>query len=483
MQLSKYKNLENTLMMRDNQIDNMSNQNAHLNEQVMELQQKLAGALQYNQNNKEIYEAKIVILEKNIKDYSDVTHELMSLHQRKIDVQDMRIEGIKATTLESIRNIELRGQNDRSDKEQYEDPKSELNFIKQSTKNSQINVDLNLNSDRRTHSKDIMPKTSSKKTRTISGTKHQTFEELQGDTELDRIDPHNHNNFKKLSPNEQSIKLRIGDTANKVAIEISRQHGRGGYNNDFNQDRDDDRRRSTTPKQGTQSHIIINNITRASADQQYQPRRHSSDALMLEELNESVLKEKMKEAMPNFAAMRLKNEQQNTHRQKSPSYGTQQSEKEYIDKLKDQLLSKHKHIRNLESKIHNMDGSQIMDGPLNQESEFKFQSYPHDHKQQRHRNKTEDYEDHDQYHDHMPVYNQNKGQYGNKNPGGKTKPSNSGQNVKVKTYYEPAESMRYDDDNEIEQKSRYDYNRSQLNQVVDRFGNLQFDVSHTSYNY
>jgi hypothetical protein len=70
------------------------------------MQQKMADLQVQNENQKEIYESKIAILEKNIKEYSDVTHELMSLHQKKTSIKDMKNEGIKAGKVPSIRNMD-----------------------------------------------------------------------------------------------------------------------------------------------------------------------------------------------------------------------------------------------------------------------------------------------------------------------------------------------------------------------------------------
>jgi len=41
-----------------------------------------------------MYEAKIGILNQNIKEYSDVTHELMSLHQKKTEIREKKTEGL-----------------------------------------------------------------------------------------------------------------------------------------------------------------------------------------------------------------------------------------------------------------------------------------------------------------------------------------------------------------------------------------------------
>lgn len=57
-----------------------------------------------NSNQKEIYEAKMAILEQNIKEYSDVTQELMSLHQKKERISEKKSEGLKAGNIKTYRD-------------------------------------------------------------------------------------------------------------------------------------------------------------------------------------------------------------------------------------------------------------------------------------------------------------------------------------------------------------------------------------------
>lgn len=53
-------------------------------------------------NNRDMYEAKIAILNQNIKEYSDVTHELMSLHQKKAEISEKKSEGLQALATENF---------------------------------------------------------------------------------------------------------------------------------------------------------------------------------------------------------------------------------------------------------------------------------------------------------------------------------------------------------------------------------------------
>lgn len=55
-------------------------------------------------------------------------------------------------------------------------------------------------------------------------------------------------------------------------------------------------------------------------------------------------------------------------------------------------------------------------------------------------------------------------------------------NVKVETYFEPADSVDSVDGLKYG-RSEIDYNKSLLNEVEQRYGNLRFDGSQISYNY
>lgn len=104
--LQKLKNVSEQLEIKDEKIQDLDTENRQLKEENQKLHEMISQLKLQNSNQKEIYEAKMAILEQNIKEYSDVTQELMSLHQKKERISEKKSEGLKAGNIKTYRDQE-----------------------------------------------------------------------------------------------------------------------------------------------------------------------------------------------------------------------------------------------------------------------------------------------------------------------------------------------------------------------------------------
>ena len=179
--------------------------------------------------------------------------------------------------------------------------------------------------------------------------------------------------------------------------------------------------------------------------------------------------------MPDFAAMRKKSKVFND--KPIDEVVEEDDDVEYIRRLKQQLKNKSRHIQELQSKLSVSGKKNRIRDELQKESEFVFQNY-----------------DMEQlYVDEPPQQDLNdysKIRFNKAEQFAKAvsnhivkKALKQQQEVKVQTYFEPTDSIDSREDLRLNGRSELDYNKSLLNEVEQRYGNLRFDASQMSYNY
>lgn len=316
--------------------------------------------------------------------------------------------------------------------------------------------------------------------------KLQNYDDFNQDTEFDQIDPNDHDNFMNSKRKNQSQMLPQHMNQLETQSTIYTSQNQNPQNRKSRKRFSEilpntgmKRSKTPNPQQFLQSARNFNKESqRTGRSSSNRRRRDKSPSQVkiyrkkpkskIDDLSESMLKEQISEAMPDFAAMRRKSDAMLSRRGSQASHISnlsKNSDQDYIDKLKSQLRNKNKHIQNLQKKMDDFDGSQIGDDDLAEQSEFKFRQNPYI-------NQDED----DHYEDEsMFNYSRHPSRKFVENVMRKGKAPKV---VTVETYFEPTESTDFEQD---EQRVRNEYSRSRLHKLEDRFEDLKFDMSHTSY--